>query len=476
MEFENLRVAKLFPEPITRLSSREYNCLPRDLRRQYAEIITELGEGSARAQGLSHVITNPMWFSASEQRVYISAKGEQVTGLLKVGSKRLFIVDVGSKMHEIQPLCVLDFYVHENCQRCGLGKELFEFMLRQEGVQPHKLAYDRPSPKLLNFLSKHYDLANYIPQNNNFVVYHKFFQGGVKLVSSGYAPRMARPEPAAPLESPLNGFSSARSGSRRFGSRIGRPASLVVEAAPSSVTKLSPAVSPASKSPKTYFSMYEQQKSLEEEKRRSEQQQQHLQPQPQHEQQQPQRKDEGEIQKEQSQVQTPQQRPSPTELRYQDRYIHQNWNERRLAPSNRRQPRNSQEQGNGMYTGVAGAFAEEARVLSRSSTALSHGNVGRRRRPFTHDHETPKDATVDHCGIVRSVSTAQYDMFGNPAKIPPQRLFGRRQSEHFRSKGDGPSSGHQSRGVTPSRFNPITGRFAQQVHIRANNLDSRGSA
>ena len=29
-------------------------------------------------------------------------------------------------LHEIDALCVLDFYVHESCQRQGIGKLLFE--------------------------------------------------------------------------------------------------------------------------------------------------------------------------------------------------------------------------------------------------------------------------------------------------------------------------------------------------------------
>lgn len=29
-------------------------------------------------------------------------------------------------LREIEPVCVLDFYVHESCQRQGVGKALFE--------------------------------------------------------------------------------------------------------------------------------------------------------------------------------------------------------------------------------------------------------------------------------------------------------------------------------------------------------------
>ena len=32
--------------------------------------------------------------------------------------------------HEVEPLCLLDFYVHESKQRLGCGKKLFEAMLK----------------------------------------------------------------------------------------------------------------------------------------------------------------------------------------------------------------------------------------------------------------------------------------------------------------------------------------------------------
>merc|ERR1719269_479186 len=47
----------------------------------------------------------------------------------------------------------------------------------QESVVPEKLAYDRPSPKLLGFLRKHFGLSRYVPQANNFVVFDAYFSG-----------------------------------------------------------------------------------------------------------------------------------------------------------------------------------------------------------------------------------------------------------------------------------------------------------
>jgi alpha-tubulin N-acetyltransferase 1 len=75
----------------------------------------------------------------------------------------------------MNPLSVLDFYVHESAQRGGHGKELFDKMLQTEGVEARKLAFDRPSPKLKSFLRKHFNLKDYVTQNNNYVVYDDYF-------------------------------------------------------------------------------------------------------------------------------------------------------------------------------------------------------------------------------------------------------------------------------------------------------------
>ena len=78
----------------------------------------------------------------------------------------------------MKPLSVLDFYVSEKMQRGGHGKQLFDTMLRSEGVQPAKLAYDRPSPKLKAFLAKYFKLVNHVQQNNNYVVFDDYFTAG----------------------------------------------------------------------------------------------------------------------------------------------------------------------------------------------------------------------------------------------------------------------------------------------------------
>lgn len=79
-----------------------------------------------------------------------------VVGMLKVGTKSLYVFDPHGDTKQVRAPCVLDFYVHESRQRSGLGKQLFESMLADQHYAPVKMAIDRPSAKLIGFLDKHY--------------------------------------------------------------------------------------------------------------------------------------------------------------------------------------------------------------------------------------------------------------------------------------------------------------------------------
>ncbi|KAH0630408.1 hypothetical protein JD844_013410 [Phrynosoma platyrhinos] len=116
-----------------------------DLQQQLMTIIDEMGKASAKGA------------------MNGTGKGA-IIGFLKVGYKKLFVLDRNGAHNEVEPLCVLDFYIHESLQRHGYGKELFQYMLQRERVEPHQLAIDRPSEKLLSFLRKHYCLSDTIPQ------------------------------------------------------------------------------------------------------------------------------------------------------------------------------------------------------------------------------------------------------------------------------------------------------------------------
>lgn len=140
-----------------------------------SHLLDVIGDLSARAQDLPSVITTGSKFFCSDQHLFIMCKGNVFIGFIKVGHKHLFIYDEVGGINELNPLCVLDFYTYEKCQRKGYGKIIFNEMLEREKIEPRKLGYDRPSNKFINFLKKYYGLENYVPQNNNYIVFKKYF-------------------------------------------------------------------------------------------------------------------------------------------------------------------------------------------------------------------------------------------------------------------------------------------------------------
>ncbi|XP_029919484.1 alpha-tubulin N-acetyltransferase 1 isoform X3 [Myripristis murdjan] len=152
-----------------------------DLQAQITTVIDELGRASAKAQQLTAPITSASKLQSNRHQLYLLKDGERnggrgvIVGFLKVGYKKLFLLDQRGAHIEAEPLCVLDFYIADNLQRHGYGLELFDFMLQHKHLEPVLMAYDRPSPKFLSFLSKHYCLTESVPQVNNFVVFDGFF-------------------------------------------------------------------------------------------------------------------------------------------------------------------------------------------------------------------------------------------------------------------------------------------------------------
>lgn len=139
-------------------------------------VIDKMGDASSFAQGIHIPITSSSNFKSSDYVLYLKVQGNKCYGLIKTGYKNLFVREYSSSaMINIKPLCILDFYVNEMCQRAGHGKDLFKCVLEMEKINPKMLAYDRPSYKFLSFLKKHYGLYDYFPQSNNFVVFKEYF-------------------------------------------------------------------------------------------------------------------------------------------------------------------------------------------------------------------------------------------------------------------------------------------------------------
>ncbi|XP_014369672.2 alpha-tubulin N-acetyltransferase-like [Papilio machaon] len=147
------------------------------------KIINSIGQMSTKAQGLKRIITTFEKLRLSpNHKLYIlkDEKGNdgagEVIGILKIGEKKLFLYDRQGKLMISTPMCVLDFFVLDNRQRRGFGKKLFEYMLQDQKLKPYELAIDGPSPKMLEFLKKHYNFIKVLKQSNNFAVCEKFFE------------------------------------------------------------------------------------------------------------------------------------------------------------------------------------------------------------------------------------------------------------------------------------------------------------
>ncbi|XP_039676523.1 alpha-tubulin N-acetyltransferase 1 isoform X5 [Perca fluviatilis] len=240
MEF-SFDINQLFPERVSILDqtivSGPKSALRPDLQAHIATVIDELGRASAKAQQLPAAITSASKLQTQRHQLYLLKDGESnggrgvVVGFLKVGYKKLFLLDRQGEHVEAEPLCVLDFYIAENMQRHGYGLELFDFMLQHKNLEPVLMAYDRPSPKFLSFLAKHYCLTPSVPQANNFVVYEGFFRNRSVVRQE----ERARPWPFAPPHSPQRSVSSQCS------------QSLSVESSPSRTPpRAAPASSPGS--------------------------------------------------------------------------------------------------------------------------------------------------------------------------------------------------------------------------------------
>ncbi|TNN34071.1 Alpha-tubulin N-acetyltransferase 1 [Liparis tanakae] len=100
------------------------------------EPLMEPLEAAVGAQQLPASITSASKLQAQGHQLYLLKDGQSnggrgvAVGFLKVGYKKLFLLDQQGAHVEAEPLCVLDFYIAENLQRHGYGRELFDFMLQ----------------------------------------------------------------------------------------------------------------------------------------------------------------------------------------------------------------------------------------------------------------------------------------------------------------------------------------------------------
>ena len=119
-----------------------------------SDIINIFGRRSCKAQRLGAPVTDWLRMCNGNHRLYVASmkagngtnrKMTTILGILKTGEKKLFLrpSDLSAQLKEVEPICVLDFYVHESCQRQGIGLKLMNGFFKNEGSTPDSVAYDR---------------------------------------------------------------------------------------------------------------------------------------------------------------------------------------------------------------------------------------------------------------------------------------------------------------------------------------------
>ena len=155
-----------------------YNCIKDGFvsdqnKKILKKIINYLGKASSEAQKLGKIITS--FYGISGTRIYMKIKKNKAIGFIKMGEKHLFYRNYSGTIYEIDPLTVLDFYVHESEQRKGYGISIYKSMLEYEKIKVHKIGIDSPSNKFVNFMNKHFGLKEYSKQSSNFVIFDAYF-------------------------------------------------------------------------------------------------------------------------------------------------------------------------------------------------------------------------------------------------------------------------------------------------------------
>lgn len=152
-----------------------------ELQTIITNILDKMGQASGIAQELKSPITSAEKLMRSDHILYLMTEQTSpghfvVVGLLKMGWKKLYLINKKGLRTEAMVYCLLDFYIHETKQRHGYGIKLMNYMLKDNKIQARQLAVDQPTNKLLQFLWKYFNLSKLVNQGNNFVIFEEFFE------------------------------------------------------------------------------------------------------------------------------------------------------------------------------------------------------------------------------------------------------------------------------------------------------------
>jgi len=65
----------------------------------------------------------------------------------------------------VDTTCILDFYVQEDCQRKGHGKQMIDYLLLDKMIEARKLSLYKPSKSMFHFMKKHFGLSKRLDES-----------------------------------------------------------------------------------------------------------------------------------------------------------------------------------------------------------------------------------------------------------------------------------------------------------------------
>ncbi|OUM57936.1 hypothetical protein PIROE2DRAFT_16932 [Piromyces sp. E2] len=138
------------------LTSQDIKDIKKENIKKYKDLeiqIKRLGDESAKWQNLKYAITTLDIIEENpDQKLYVISQDNNIIGYIKIGRKKLYLYDKDGICHELIPQSVLDFLITTTYQK--RGHHLFEYVLEKENIKVTNIAYDRPSNRLICFLSK----------------------------------------------------------------------------------------------------------------------------------------------------------------------------------------------------------------------------------------------------------------------------------------------------------------------------------
>jgi len=178
-------LSKVFENsPVERLDQTRLKWITPRKNLEIVRAIDRCGEAAAKFQKLRKPLTSYDRIMDSPDPnilyLYWQQNGNtKILGYLKIVKRKLYLRNQEEKQFILEPFCVLDFFVFPEFQNTGVGKQIFDYMLEKEELNPSQLAYDKPNEALLSFLEKNYGLKGPIWQATSFAVFPEFFEGKV---------------------------------------------------------------------------------------------------------------------------------------------------------------------------------------------------------------------------------------------------------------------------------------------------------